>query len=360
MEHTPSEANSPLRRLLALARDLLQAPDFRSVLELVGPAFQELSAPDDALLLATLGNQEYVTAFDRRGSLQPADRKSVLYRNASQALADAVPVILPALEIQPEAQPDGRLALRTASLLALPFPPVKPIGVLAALWHRNGNEERLATQTTILRYLSELTGAALGNVDFRLVLEEQVASRTAEVKVAAREHAQELQRRDDIEEEKDRIAVTDVLTGLLNRRGFFLHAEQHLKVAFRQGVASAVIFADIDNLKTVNDQLGHDVGDHLIQAGAQIFRKSFRDSDTVARLGGDEFAAFAFDSGQPEVILARIQENTDQYHRQSSVPYRVSFSVGIVPCDPSSNLTLADYLSMADKQMYEQKKGHQA
>jgi GGDEF domain-containing protein len=57
------------------------------------------------------------------------------------------------------------------------------------------------------------------------------------------------------------------------------------------------------------------------------------------------------------VILARIQENIEGLRRDSSLPYRISFSTGIVQCDPSSDLTLSDYLSLADKQMYEQKKG---
>lgn len=357
MARSPDVSTLPLRRLLALARDLMQVPDLKSVLELVGPAFQELLIPDEALLLVTLGDREYATAFGHRGMLQPADQESVLYRSARQALADEVPLVLPGLDIGAATRPGGRPGRGTACLLALPFPPVQPIGVLSALWHRKGSAELLATQASILRYLSELTGAALGNVDSRLALEERVSARTEEVEAANREHARELRRRDDIEREKDRIAVTDVLTGMLNRRGFFLQAEQGFKLARRRGTASAVIFADIDDLKTVNDELGHDVGDHLIQAGARILQNSFRDSDIVARLGGDEFAAFTLDSEQPEAILARIKENADQYHRRSSIPYRISFSTGIVQCDPSSDLSLTDYLALADKQMYERKKG---
>lgn len=353
MAKTSNAATQPLRRLLALARDLLQVHDLKSVLELVGPTLQELLNPDEALLLVSLGGQEFVTAFDRRGLLQPADHKGASYLVSLKALADGTPLVMPNVASSPEI-PTGS---RSASLLAIPFPPVKPVGVLSALWHRRGNDQRLASYASLLRHLSELTGAALGNVKFGLALEEEVWAREQEAETASREHVRELQRRDDVEREQERIAVTDVLTGMLNRRGFFLQAEQGFKLARRRGVASAVIFADIDDLKTVNDELGHDVGDHLIQAGARILRDSFRDSDVVARLGGDEFAAFTLDSGQPETILARIQENIDQFHRRSSIPYRLSFSTGIVQCDPSSDLSLADYLALADKRMYEEKKG---
>ena len=117
-----------------------------------------------------------------------------------------------------------------------------------------------------------------------------------------------------------------------------------------------MIYADLDELKTVNDELGHDTGDRLIQDAGQILQASFRDSDVVARLGGDEFAAFTLDAAQPEAILARIQTKIESFRQRSSPPYRISLCIGIVQCNPSSDLTLSDYLSLADKQMYEQKK----
>lgn len=357
MAHSAHAANLPFWRLLALARDLMQAPDLKSVLELVGPTLQELLVPDEALLVVSLNEQEYATAFDRRGLLVPADQGGVLFQRAHRALADGVPLILPGLDESAESRTVGHTGHGAACLLAIPFPPVQPSGVLSALWHRKGKTEQLALQASILRYLSELTGAALGNVDTKLVLEERISIRSEEAAEARRGYARELRRRDAIEKEKDRIAVTDVLTGMLNRRGFFLHAEQAFKLARRQAVVGTVIFADIDDLKNVNDKLGHDAGDHLIQAGARILQNSFRGSDIVARLGGDEFAAFTLDSGQPTAILARIQDNIDQFHQRSAIPYRVSFSIGIVQCDPSSGLALTDYLALADKQMYENKKG---
>jgi diguanylate cyclase (GGDEF)-like protein len=109
-------------------------------------------------------------------------------------------------------------------------------------------------------------------------------------------------------------------------------------------IPSALIFADIDGLKAVNDELGHDAGNRFIQDSARILQDSFRDSDVVARLGGDEFAAFTLGSTQPQVILARIQENIEALRPYSSLPYQISFSTEIVQCDPSSDLTLSDRL----------------
>lgn len=358
MPRSPSVSAATLRRLLALARDLLQAPDPRSVLELAGPAIQELLAADGALLLVSPGGHEYITEFDRSGSMQPAREETALYRHARLAMANQTPILLPDVAADPRLRANGLPADETTmSLLAYPFPPIMPIGVLAAFWCRKGRQHQLAKQISTLRYIGELTGAALGNIAFRQVLEGQVMAGTKEIAEAAQEHEKELRRRDHLEEEIHRISVTDVLTGMLNRRGFFLHAERSFRVARRQRIPSALIFADIDGLKAVNDRLGHDAGDRLIQDGARILQDSFRDSDVVARLGGDEFAAFTLGSTEPQVILARIEENIEGLRRRSSLPYHISFSTGIVQCDPSSDLTLSDYLSLADKQMYDQKKG---
>lgn len=348
------------RRLFALARDLLQATDANSVFELVGRAFSELCAPDSALLLATVGKREYLTGFSERGSLEPVDRDNILFMNARRALSGRLPIVLPSLQIEQEPDVKTATGRLTVSVLALPFPAMQPVGALAALWHRSEDRETLALKVTVLKHLTEIAAAALGNIDFRLMLEQEMTAQRAEATEATQEYASEIRRRDLLEREKDRLAVTDVLTGMFNRRGFFLHGEQQLKLAHRQGTTSAIIFADIDGLKGANDKFGHDIGDRLIQAGAIVLRQSFRDSDVVARLGGDEFAAFALDSGQPEAILKRIDANIEDFNGRSAVPYRLSFSIGIVSVDPAMENTLNDYLSMADKRMYAEKKERRA
>jgi len=344
-----------LRRLLALARDLMQAPDLRSTLSLVGPAIHELLATDGAVLLLTLGGVEYGTEFDSRGLMKPVSETTTLYRSARRAMDDHTPILLPDIATDPDLQAGDLGATEAGSILAIPFPPIKPVCALAAFWRRAMPHQLLAKQISILRAISELMGAAIGNIDFKQDIESQLLDRTNEIAKTKREHATELKRRDRLEEEIHRLSVTDVMTGLLNRRGFFLHAEQSFKVARRQGLPSALIYVDIDGLKCVNDRFGHDMGDELIQNGSQILRESFRGSDVVARLGGDEFAAFTLDTAQPDVIQARIQENIKKLSETAALPYPISFSIGIVKCDPASDLSLSDYLSLADKQMYAQK-----
>jgi len=89
----------------------------------------------------------------------------------------------------------------------------------------------------------------------------------------------------------ERIAVTDELTSLLNRRGFMLLGEQHIKQIIRSQQPTALIFIDMDGLKWINDNLGHEEGDRAICDMAAILKLTFRDSDIIGRIGGDEFVS---------------------------------------------------------------------
>ena len=190
-----------------------------------------------------------------------------------------------------------------------------------------------------------------------MVLERRVSDPREDTPNNSAPHAAEGARRDEAVAEMRMLSLTDVLTGLYNRRGFFLQAEQIYKLAVRKRTKSAVIFADIDGLKRVNDALGHEAGDRLIQDAAQVFRASFRHADVVARLGGDEFVAYTLDDEQPGVILQRIQANLSAFNLMQERPYLVSISAGVVQCDASNGQTLAQYVLLADEKMYAQKRG---
>lgn len=363
IEGVSGSALSCCYRLLALSRDLFQANDLKSVLDLMKPAISELLAPRFALLIADLDGQDKLMPLDPGANPRVREQGSGLYQLIRQRAADFDEDGLMTLHNVQLPGADDTAPTISGTAIAVSFPPANPVGILTAFWGPPIAEEELRVKAALLRTLSELVGAALGNVVAKLLLRERVAesehavedaSRKAED--ASRRFADELHQREAAMQEKDRIAVTDVLTGMLNRRGFFERAEQALKLARRNKMACAVIFADVDGLKTVNDRLGHDTGDRLLRAAGQVFSSSFRESDVVARLGGDEFAAFAIDVDEPGSILARIAESIERFHRTVTTPYRISFSVGVAECDLGSDLLLGHYLTLADKKMYQQKK----
>ncbi len=153
------------------------------------------------------------------------------------------------------------------------------------------------------------------------------------------------------------MSITDELTGLLNRRGFFPMAEKQLKIADRFGDEMALLFVDQDNLKSINDTWGHKEGDSAIVNTACLIKDTFRDSDIIARMGGDEFAILMVVDREfnGDVVVKRLEETFGQHNRNSSEKYDLSISVGCALYKPESMFSLDDLISRADAEMYHNK-----
>lgn len=160
-----------------------------------------------------------------------------------------------------------------------------------------------------------------------------------------------------LERELRYLALTDDLTCLFNRRGFFAAATQQLKVAQRNSQSLLLLFCDIDNLKKINDTFGHGEGDLAIIRAADALEKSFRDSDLLCRLGGDEFVVLAFESSDRtrEVMLRRLEKNLKK-SSAGEPGYRLSLSVGVARFDPKRPVSLGELMAQADRAMYEKKR----
>ena len=154
------------------------------------------------------------------------------------------------------------------------------------------------------------------------------------------------------------MSITDQLTGLYNRRGFLTLAEQQLKVAERTKEGLLLLFADLDDMKKINDTMGHKRGDEALIDAAKIFKQVFRGSDIIARIGGDEFAVLALGASKeyPDVLERRLQHFIDLHNSQKKGGYGISMSVGMTYHDPESPSTIDELMSRADELMYEQKK----
>lgn len=136
-----------------------------------------------------------------------------------------------------------------------------------------------------------------------------------------------------LHEEARRLAITDPLTGLHNRRHFMDKLEEHLRRARRYGERLALILVDSDYLKTVNDRHGHLSGDRALQAVAEVLRNTLRDTDELARIGGDEFAALLLESGEARAraVADRLREGVHdlQLLSDDGQPLGITVSAGI-------------------------------
>ena len=153
------------------------------------------------------------------------------------------------------------------------------------------------------------------------------------------------------------MSITDELTGLPNRRGFFVLAEQQLRAAQRSGGSLVLLFADLNGFKMINDTLGHQAGDEALCSMASLFRQSYRDSDIIARMGGDEFAILLVNPTDRGVKAAqnRLQHNLNQFNDRENGVYHLKVSIGMAEFEPAVQSSIDALMRLADERMYAEK-----
>lgn len=159
-----------------------------------------------------------------------------------------------------------------------------------------------------------------------------------------------------MERELKALALTDDLTCLYNRRAFLALGTQQVRLMRRRRQGLLLFFADVDNLKHINDSFGHGEGDHALVRVASALEQTFRDSDIIARLGGDEFAVLAPEaSGEDQDTILRRLEKSLRKESAGESRYRLSLSVGVVRLDPAHYVSIGELMKQADASMYREK-----
>jgi diguanylate cyclase (GGDEF)-like protein len=131
-------------------------------------------------------------------------------------------------------------------------------------------------------------------------------------------------------EEERLLANTDPLTGALNRRSFNEIAEKKMIAAEVNGHPYTMVYIDLDDFKTVNDTLGHAIGDLVLKTVVDVIQSQIRNTDFLARLGGDEFAVLLVDTGQKQAkpIIRRIQSSLLEKMKVNE--WGITFSIGVL------------------------------
>lgn len=153
------------------------------------------------------------------------------------------------------------------------------------------------------------------------------------------------------------MSLCDELTGLYNRRGFLSMAEQQLKIASRTRNEMLLFFADIDQMKWINDTFGHNEGDRALIKIADILKNTFRGSDIIARIGGDEFVILAINAPKhvSKILTTRLHKNIEEQNAKKTSRYTLSLSMGISYYNPEAPSSINELISQADLLMYEHK-----
>ncbi len=169
----------------------------------------------------------------------------------------------------------------------------------------------------------------------------------------------EIAERENAEEQLRLKSITDDLTDLFNRRGFFTLSEKQWKSANRYKRKMSLMYMDLNNMKTINDKLGHSAGDQALIDTANILRNTFRESDIISRMGGDEFAVLLTEMTSLDddyIIIKHLQDNLKTHNEQHGHSYALSLSIGVSIFNPEYPSTLDTMLKQADLLMYEHKK----
>jgi len=153
------------------------------------------------------------------------------------------------------------------------------------------------------------------------------------------------------------LALIDILTGLYNRRGFLTYAEHLLKLSDRTKRGLILIYADLDNMKQINDDFGHEEGDRALATTADVLKKTFRNSDVIGRVGGDEFVILALEAKAEslDALRTRLNENLKRARYNREPFHKLTFSLGIIYYNPEKPQTVEELLKKADILMYQDK-----
>ncbi len=159
------------------------------------------------------------------------------------------------------------------------------------------------------------------------------------------------------EEKLKKLAITDRLTNIMNRRMGLEYLNKQIARVKRENIPLTICFIDVNGLKNINDKYGHNEGDNLLRIVAKILAGNIRDTDAVARLGGDEFLLIFSDSNKDEIsdVWKRIEEKIKKWNDNSNKSYEISLSHGFAQKIKGDGQSSDDLIERADKAMYEDK-----
>lgn len=156
----------------------------------------------------------------------------------------------------------------------------------------------------------------------------------------------------------DEVSKSDELTQIYNRRGFLVTVRKVMREQKNQNRCAVIIYADMNNLKLINDKFGHEEGDYSLKSIAEILKEALGEDAIIGRFGGDEFAAFLFvdDKNYEQDLRGRITDATVALNDGNDKPYYISMSVGLSSFENREDSVLNDAMVRADVDLYLQKK----
>ena len=324
-----------MEHLVGVTQQLSLAKDLQTLVQIVLCEARVLTGADGAAFILRDGDKCFYVDENAIGPLWRGSRFPMDACISGWAIRNREGVVVDAIERDERAQVEMYRDTFVRSMMTAPIRKANPVGAISCYWATSGRPAK--EQLKLLQSLAESTAVAMDNVTLQLELQERVNERTAQLAAATQE----------IHE----LSLKDNLTGLYNRRGFTVLAEQQLRLASRNRATTWVLVADVDGLKAVNDALGRTMGDKQLATAAKVLREAFRGHDVVARIGSDEFAVFGMSEKLPADFDGRLQLYIDAYNASSDDQVPLTMSFGMARSKPGEKIVLDDLFKQAEEAM---------
>jgi diguanylate cyclase (GGDEF)-like protein len=327
--------------LIRVIQQLSFARDLATVQEIVRHAARNLCGADGATFVLRENGMCYYADEDAIAPLWKGMRFPMELCISGWSMINRRAAVIPDIYADARVPADAYRPTFVKSLAMVPIRSLDPIGAIGVYWAKHHQAD--AHQVRALQALADSTAVAMENIRIYTELERRVRERTRELELA--------------NAAIQNLLLLDELTGLYNRRGFNLMAEQSHKDARRAGTDQIVSFIDADGLKQVNDEYGHHAGDELLKCLADVLRHTFREADVIARLGGDEFCVLGTAQSNGQAIAQRLASAIARFNKEAAVRgFELKASCGISAWSAQSCLSLDDVIRQADKAMYSAKR----
>lgn len=330
-----------MERLLTAVQELSLALELADVQRIVRTAAREILGCDGATFVLRDGDTCFYADEDAIARLWKGSRFPMECCIGGWVMLHRQAVVIPDVYEDDRIQHDAYRTTFVKSMVMVPIRRMEPVGAIGVYWACERTPS--ADEVSLLQGLADSTSVAMAHVQTISELEQRVRDRTAELSQA--------------NDEFRWLSLTDELTGLHNLRGFNVLGQAALSDARDRGRDCVLAFLDVDGLKRVNDEEGHDVGDALIADVARTLRSVLGPDDVLARTGGDEFCVLVTGTHEgSDMLKTRLLESFLALNEAADRRYDLSVSVGLVHVAAENTKTLQQLVTEADALMYADKK----
>lgn len=342
---------SSIEQLLIVIQKLCLARTLEEITKIVLAAVRDLTNSDGATFVLLDNDFSYYVDENAIAPLWKGQRFPVNVDISGWVMLNTKPSIIEDIYNDERTNSDIYKNTFVNSMMMIPICSNKPIGAIGTYWlqkHQGTTEE-----LHLLKLLADHAATAMENVNTYSQLERQLQSRTNALKAAETRLEKEIQKSKAMEAEIRRLSLTDELTGLKNRRGFFLLAEQQLRLALRSHIHTSLMFLEINQLAEIKKNFGDEIADDSIIAFARLLKRSFRSSDTLGRINEDEFVVLIQGNElTSDIIENRLKTNIIQFNQSGYLPFTITLNIGIQSYDFNPNTSLENMITLAHINSY--------